>query len=294
MKRKMIGGVILFGSMLGLTGCGESAPEASDIFNRAKTTSDEISQLGSDGIFDKIKRIFERPGGGSGSSSGGGAQQGINESAVELANSDYESGSNPVVEINGNKSTLNPADWKESKVDYSDLDNLNRVGPATAYLNKDNLGKSEGREGQRWEPTGWNNQGRMIDGNKVHPYDRGHLIAYTVTFNLNEDGKFESGRDGSIDNPKNLFTQTSFSNRTLFQRYERMVRDSLADNKKVIYKVTPVFRDNELVARGANMEAISEDKSLDFNVYVNNVQPGFKINYSTGKTSVDPSMKVPR
>lgn len=208
----------------------------------------------------------------------------------ELANIDFTSGSSIVKDLG--KSSIDMSAWKSSMITYSPLDSLNRVGTATAYLSKDNLGKSEGRDSQTWKPTGWNNQPKKVNGKRVFPVNRGHLIAYTISFNLNDKGEFVKGHDGSLDNPKNLFTQSAYSNQVTFQHYEGMIRDSLKSGHKVIYKVTPVFRGNELMARGAHLEAVSDDKSLNFNVYIFNVQPGLSFDYSTGRSQVDPSMKI--
>lgn len=210
----------------------------------------------------------------------------------ELSKKDFITRNGIVLEVNGGKSTLNPKDFKGPKVEYSDLDELNRTGAATAYLTKDNLGKSAGREGQTWNPTGWHNQAKKVAGKRVYPQNRGHLIAYTVTFNLDDDGNFKKGEDGSLDNPKNLFTQSTYSNQITFQKYEGMVRDALAKGHKVIYRVEPVFRGDEKMARGAWTQAISDDGSLNFNAYVYNVQPGITYNYADGTSKVDNSMII--
>ncbi len=194
---------------------------------------------------------------------------------------------NDVIEVNNNKSTVDLSEWTTSKITYSPLDSLNRVGTATAYLNKSNYGKSEGREGQTWQPTGWHNQAKRVNGKKVHPFDRGHLIAYTISFNFDDNGNYKAGELGSIDNPKNLATQTNYTNRVLFQRYEEQVRDSIKANHKVIYKVTPVFKGIELLARGFQLQAKSDDGSLDFNVYVFNRMDGLNFDYATGNSTVE-------
>lgn len=209
-----------------------------------------------------------------------------------LAELNFNSGDTSVVEVNDNKSTLNAADWTESYIAYSNLDELNRTGTATAYLDKSNVGPSEGRGSQSWQPTGWKNQAKTIDGKKVYPFDRGHLIAYTLSFNLNDDGAYSAGESGSEDNPKNLVTQTSYSNRVVFQRYEGLVRDELKDGGQVIYRVQPVFRDNEKLARGFWLQAVSVDGDLDFNVYVFNVMDDLVFDYSDGSSTVDKTMEV--
>ena len=192
----------------------------------------------------------------------------------ELVNLEYDGQID--VPVNNNQSTLN-WDWETNKIVYSPLDNLNRAGKAVAYLSKVNYGKSEGREGQQWQPTGWNNQKRN--------QDRGHLIAYTLSFNFDNDGNFQQGELGSIDNPKNLFTQTSQSNRGAMQNYEEIVREAIKQDKKVIYEVTPIFKNDELMARGVHLQAISEDKSVNFNTYIFNIDDDYNFDYATGRST---------
>lgn len=212
----------------------------------------------------------------------------------KLANVDWEPGTAPIVTVNKGKSTLSMSDWKAPKINYSKLDSLNRAGTAVAYLQGDSYGKSEGREGQVWKPTGFQNQPKTINGKKKYPYDRGHLIAYTLSFNFTSGGKYKKGEEGSLDNPKNLFTQTAYSNRTLLQRYEREVRDAIKSGEKVIYRVQPVFRGDELVARGLWAQAVSSKGTVNFNDYIHNVEPGFKIDFSTGKTRANAGMVIPK
>lgn len=287
-KNRVLKGLALLGLTLGLTGCANTSFD--DVFGKAKEKSDEIAKLDANDVKDKAKDLLSR--GEKKTEDTGQTSNQSSDEVANLVNTDYKSGDHAIVEVNGNKSTLDVSQWNGPKVEYSNLDSLNRVGPATAHLDKNNLGKSEGRASQKWQPTGWKNQANKINGKKKTTYDRGHLIAYTVTFNLNDDGAYEKGLSGSIDNPKNLFTQTAYSNQTLFQIYERQVRDSLAKGHKVMYKVEPMFRGDELVARGAQMQAKSDDGSLDFNVFVYNAQPNVSIDYATGKTKVDMSMEV--
>lgn len=207
----------------------------------------------------------------------------------ELSMKDFVSGSSLIEEVNGGQSTLDASTWDTSHIVYSDLDSLNRVGTATAYLDSSNYGKSSGRTSQKWLPTGWK---QKKGSNGVEILNRGHLIAYTITFNLDDQGNYVEGEDGSLDNPKNLFTQTARSNQVEFQKYEEMVRDSIKDGHKVIYRVQPVFRGDELMARGTWLQAVSDDGSLNFSVYIYNVQPGFVFNYADGSSKVDDSMTI--
>lgn len=201
----------------------------------------------------------------------------------ELSKLKYNSGDHAIIPVNDNVSTLDKDTWNGNGITYSNLDNLNRVGTATAYLNKDNVGPSEGRGSQTWEPTAWHKQKK--NGKSI--LNRGHLIAYTTSFKLDDNGNVDNDKLGSENNPLNLHTQTQYSNVSLFPIYEDMVRDALNDNKEVIYQVTPVFNGDELMARGANLQAVSTDGTLNFNVYIFNVQPGVEFNYSDGTSTIN-------
>lgn len=215
-------------------------------------------------------------------------------SAEEMSRWTYTSGQKSVKVINNDQpTTIKDSDFQTPHIDYSGLDKLNRTQTATAYLTRDNLGKSDTRTEQTWRPTGWHNQPKYVDGTRVIAQNRGHLIAYTMTFNLNQDGQTQTGALGSIDNPYNLFTQTEYSNQKTMTQTEQLVRDALARNKKVIYQVTPIFRDNELMARGVWVQALSTDGSLKFNRYLWNVQDQIQFNYTTGYSNVDTSFHVP-
>lgn len=206
----------------------------------------------------------------------------------------YHSGDDPIKVLNHDRpTTIKATDFTKAQIKYGKLDSLNRTKTATAYLTKENLGHSNTRTEQVWRPTGWHNEPKSIAGKRVIPQNRGHLIAYTMTFNLNDQGKSDPGHLGSIDNPYNLFTQTSFSNQKTMTEVEQLVRKSLAQNKKVIYQVTPIFRGQELMARGVWVQAISTDGTLEFNRYLWNVQSKIKYDYSTGRLRVDTEMQVP-
>ena len=209
-----------------------------------------------------------------------------------LAYMQFQNGSTGIVQVNHGQPTLHYIDFQTPQIKYTQLDRLNRAGMATAYLTKANLGRSAGRGRQVWKPTGWHNQPKYVNGKRVFPQNRGHLIAYTMTFNLNKDGKFQRGALGSEDNPLNLATQSAYSNQVLMQVYEQQVRDALAQGQKVNYQVAPVFKGNELMPRGYHLQAVSDTGQLKFNVYLQNIQPGIRFNYQTGQSQVDPSVKV--
>lgn len=214
--------------------------------------------------------------------------------AKDISKWTYKSGEKSVKILNNDKPTeIKDNNFDQSHIDYEGLDSLNRTRTATAYLTRNNLGRSYTRTEQVWRPTGWHNQPKYVNETRVIPQNRGHLIAYTMTFNLNKSGQTQQGELGSIDNPYNLFTQTEFSNQKTMTQVEQKVRDTLAKNKKVIYRVTPIFRGQELMARGVWVQALSTDGSLKFNRYLWNVQNKIKFDYMSGRSEVDNNWKVP-
>lgn len=216
---------------------------------------------------------------------------GITQTQIdELATKNFQSGQSAIIQVNNGRSTLNPNSWHSNKVIYSALDKLNRTSsPNTGFLEEHNRANEELRVRQTVDPTAWhNNHGR------VQIYNRGHMIAYSISAGINQDGNYDpNSTSGDQNNPKNLFTQTAFSNQKLQTIYEAKVRKAIEDGHKVIYQVTPIFRGNELMARGVNLQAVSTDRSLDFNVYIFNVQPGYSFDYSNGNAIVDSEMRVP-
>lgn len=214
-------------------------------------------------------------------------------SAQTIGQWTYRSNDKPVKIINGDKPTISYKAFEQSHIDFGGLDDLHRTKRATAYLTRNNLGRSYTRTEQTWRPTGWHNQPKYVNGQRVIAQNRGHLIAYTMTFNLNKDGKPDQGQLGSIDNPYNLFTQTEFSNQKTMIEIEQTVRNALARNKKMIYQVTPIFRGQELMARGVWVQGISNDGSVKFNRYLWNVQDQVQFDYATGRSRVNRDFRVP-
>ncbi|WP_267202686.1 DNA/RNA non-specific endonuclease [Limosilactobacillus kribbianus] len=202
----------------------------------------------------------------------------------------YQSGTNPVVQVNHGRSTLNPKSWRSNKVSYQQLDHLHRTASSNiAFLNWHNQANTNLRTRQTVQPTGWHaNQ----DGNLI--YNRGHLIAYSLTAGIDRNtGKYSSSPVGDQDNPRNLFTETDFTNQMLQTIYEARVRHTLIQGKHVVYQATPIFRGKELMARGINLQAIATDGSLNFNVYLYNVEPGIRFNYQNGSSANDSQIKIP-
>ena len=154
---------------------------------------------------------------------------------------------------------------------YSDLDELGRCGIAYANIGQDLMPtEKRGNIGQV-KPSGWHTvKYDNVDGKYL--YNRCHLIGYQLTAeNANE---------------KNLITGTRYLNTEGMLPFENMVADYIKEtDNHVLYRVTPVFDGDNLVASGVQMEAESVEDGGDgiqFNVFCYNVQPGISINYATG------------
>lgn len=208
----------------------------------------------------------------------------------KLANLDFKSGDKAYVYVNNNKSTLIKNAWKVNKVIYSNLDNLNRTSHSnTAFLEPRNVANDSLRVRQFINPTAWHSN--RENGTQI--YNRGHLIAYSVSAGIDQDGNYNpNNQSGDQNNPKNLFTQTAFSNQKIQTIFEGKVRNALKQGNRVIFQATPIFRGNELMARGINLQAISLNNNLDFNVYIYNVQPDYVFDYNNGRAKIDHNMVV--
>ena len=169
------------------------------------------------------------------------------------------------------QSTSQPASApKQSVATYGELDSLNRVTTANALLSKSTMPTAK-REPLYVNPTGWKNKEYTVNGKSGYLYNRSHLIGYQLT--------------GQNNNLKNLMTGTRSLNDPGMTAYENPVASYLKShpNDYVRYQVQPVFRGNELVARGVHMQAQSvKNSGVSYNVYIFNIQAGVRINYSTG------------
>lgn len=208
----------------------------------------------------------------------------------KLANLDFKSGDKAYVYVNNNKSTLIKNAWKVNKVIYSNLDNLNRTSHSnTAFLEPRNVANDSLRVRQFINPTAWHSN--RENGTQI--YNRGHLIAYSISAGIDQDGNYNpNNQSGDQNNPKNLFTQTAFSNQKIQTIFEGKVRNSLKQGNKIIFQATPIFRGNELMARGINLQAISLNNNLNFNVYLFNVQPDYVFDYNNGRAKIDRNVVV--
>ena len=181
---------------------------------------------------------------------------------------------NPYIEIENNIPNFTEEDYKtESFENYAELDSLGRCGVAFANLSKETMPKEGDERGDISSviPTGWVQQ----KYNGEYLYNRCHLIGYQLS---NEDA-----------NPQNLITGTRYFNVTGMLPFENEVANYIEENEDnhVLYRVTPNFEGNNLLASGVQIEAYSiEDKGqgICFHVYIYNVQPGVTIDYATGES----------
>lgn len=210
----------------------------------------------------------------------------------DLESQQYQKGDSPVESVDTGKSSLESNKDYKIRIDFGNLDSLGRATLATAYLNSTNLGKSSLRTPQSFQPVGWYNKALVINSHKIYPQNRGHLIAYTLSFNFDKDGNYTQGSLGSLNNPKNLATQSAYSNQHTMTHYEGLVRRSLQKGNDVTYRVQPVYHSTEKMPRGYWVQAKDSSGNLNFNEYLWNIQPGILFDYSTGHSTIDPGMII--
>lgn len=185
--------------------------------------------------------------------------------------------------INNNKSKLN-ANVNVAPYATNEIDKMGRPTVGNAFLNKTcrqyKNREETGNGASEWKPQGFH-QLTDLKGGYTHAYDRGHLLAYALVGGI-------KGFNASESNPKNIATQTAWANEagnkdnTGQNYYEGIVRKALDKGKKVRYQVEDVYDGNNIIPSGAHIQAKSTDGSVDFNVFVPNVQSNIKINYATG------------
>ena len=178
----------------------------------------------------------------------------------------------PYTEVNGNKPYFTEADLTTQSFEiYSELDSLGRCGVAYANVGQDLMPTEPRGEIGAVKPTGWHLvKYDNVDGKYL--YNRCHLIAYMLA--------------AENANPQNLITGTRYLNVQGMLPFETKVCDYVKNTwNHVLYRVTPIFDGDNLLADGVLMEAYSvEDagEGICFCVFAYNVQPGIGIDYATG------------
>ncbi len=182
------------------------------------------------------------------------------------------------VQLEGNSPNFTDDEKKNTEAfeEYSELDSLGRCGVAYANICKEIMPTEERGEIGEVKPTGWHlvKYPELIEDNYL--YNRSHLIAFSLA--------------GENANKKNLITGTRYLNQETMQIFELKVLDYVrSTDNHVLYRVTPVFEGDNLVATGVQMEAWSvedEGEGICYNVFCYNVQPGIDIDYATGDSKV--------
>ncbi|MCI5510296.1 MAG: DNA/RNA non-specific endonuclease [Eubacterium sp.] len=193
------------------------------------------------------------------------------ESGTSEAVSEYSG--TPYVEMDGNVPQFDEEEYTTEAFEmYSELDELGRCGVAYANICQELMPTEERGQIGSVKPSGWHTvkYNGIVDGNYL--YNRCHLIGFQLA--------------GENANKKNLVTGTRYLNVTGMLPFENEVADYVQEtDHHVLYRVTPVFEGDNLVASGVQMEAASvEDDTIRFNVFVYNIQPGITIDYATGES----------
>ena len=195
---------------------------------------------------------------------------GLTELRATLSDLKYEG--TQTIELNDNEPIFGPLDLSlenGSWETYGDLDKLNRATSAEAMLNQDLMPTEKRGDISNVEPTGWKNKKL----GKSYLYNRSHLIGFALS--------------GENDNWKNLITGTTQLNNPEMLRHEMDIKYYLEQDKDnyVRYSVVPIFKDDELLARGVHLMAQSvNDDTIRFNVYIFNIQDDVDLNYADGSS----------
>lgn len=196
------------------------------------------------------------------------------ENDKTLFNELPEYSGNPYIPINNNIPYFTENEMtKQSFEVYSDLDNYGRCGVAYANIGLDLMPSEERGQIGQIKPSGWHTiKYDIVDGKYL--YNRCHLIGYQLS--------------GENANEKNLITGTRYMNVQGMLPFENIVADYVKETgNHVLYRVTPIYEEDNLVSNGVMMEAKSvedDGEGILYNVFVYNVQPGIEINYSTGES----------
>ena len=183
----------------------------------------------------------------------------------------------PYVELYDNEPQFTDEDKaRTSFEEYSTLDSLGRCGVAFALIGTETMPTEERGSIGSVKPSGWHTvrYNGTVEGNYL--YNRCHLIGYQLS--------------GENANPENLITGTRYLNTQGMLPFEDEVADYVEHTgNHVLYRVTPVFDKDDLVASGVQMEAFSVEDGGDgvsFDVYCYNIQPGISIDYANGDSSL--------
>lgn len=202
---------------------------------------------------------------------------GITDTRVDTLADIPEFSDEPYVILNDNKPYFTDDMMSDKAYEfYSELDDLGRCGYVMACVGTEIMPTEERGEIGMVKPTGWHTvKYDNVDGKYL--YNRCHLIGYQLS--------------GENANRKNLITGTRYLNIEGMLPFENLIAEYVEEtNNHVLYRVTPIFEGDNLLATGVQMEGYSvEDngEEICFNVFAYNAQPGITINYATGESSLN-------
>lgn len=200
---------------------------------------------------------------------------------IELKDIPNYTGS-PYTIINDNEPVFSKDEITTSSYEsFSYLDSLGRCGVVMACVGQDIMPTEERGSIGHIRPSGWQTvKYDIVDGKYL--YNRCHLLGFQLT--------------GENDNERNLITGTRYFNVEGMLPFENLVADYVKEtDNHVMYRVTPLYKGDELVARGVLMEGYSvedDGAGVSFNVYCYNVQPGIEIDYANGKSKLDSEVET--
>lgn len=184
---------------------------------------------------------------------------------------------NEYIILNENKPYFKEEDFPSEPFEkYSSLDKLGRCGVAVANIGKELMPTEKRGSIGMIKPSGWHTvKYDFVDGKYL--YNRCHLIGYQLT--------------GENANELNLITCTRNMNAKVMLKFENDVAEYIKDTgNHVLYRVTPIYDEDNLLAKGVEMEALSlEDngEGVSFNVFIYNVEEGVEIDYKTGESRME-------
>lgn len=277
----LLAGVLVLGGCAGAGDSSQSSSSKETTTQESASSEDQSAETSADGSDDKSSQTdFDNSSGADTAGKAKTATSKAKTSAVSTSKIPKYSGS-PYIKVHNNVPFFKRSDLTKKVFEkYSKLDTLGRCRTAYANVCKATMPtEKRGRIGMV-KPSGWHTvKYNNVDGKYL--YNRCHLIGYQLTAeNANE---------------RNLMTGTRYLNVDGMLPFENMVADYVKEtNNHVLYRVTPMYTDDNLLADGVLMEAESvEDKGkgISYCVYVYNVQPGIKIDYETGDSSAKDSRR---
>lgn len=273
-RKKKIRGLLIglaFAGLVGLAGCGSVHQQTN------------VSEAGSGG---QVSRESDNRQGQTADSPAGTDQSDTgereNRDQFSLADVPAYDGSAFAV-IHKNRPYFSREELDElSGQSYSELDSMGRCGSAWARITPQLMPKARRGEIGSVKPSGWKTVKYSDIIKDRYLYNRCHLIGYQLT--------------GQNANPKNLITGTRYMNVSGMEPFEDLAAAYVKrTGKPLLYRVTPVFNENELLARGVLMEAYSAadaGKSVSFCVFCYNIQPGITIDYRDGGSHPDGTYRL--